>query len=113
MKNLSFYFLFFLTTLFICSQTVQAVASADHDHNNCSQNKVYVQPEDIFINEAGIFRMVETGVTPIQGVYSDRNGIYVIPDVEASYCYDETHGRKCHYCEGCFQRGCLKRCNCN
>lgn len=73
------------------------------------QNKIYVQVQDILINEDGIFLIAEKNLISVNALYKDQYGIYI----ETAFCDEESHGSKCHYCEGCFKWNCPRRCKCN
>lgn len=73
------------------------------------ENKLYVNQQDITINENGIFLFLNDEMLRIKEIHSDEKGIF-IPKMYV-WC-KKGHKTVCWMCEGCDVWWCTFRCRC-
>ena len=78
-----------------------------------SGEKCYVSPEQIVLTEKGILLMTDRGVSLIDRLECDENGIYVpsLMTWTKANCHNG-HEIKCRRCHGCCHRDCQYACWC-
>lgn len=69
----------FLTALAACFTSLQA-----HEDTSIS-TKIYVEASSIYINNTGIFLVVDNELVPVDGIGRDESGLYALnPGFEAA-----------------------------
>lgn len=89
----------FLTALAACFTSLQA-----HEDVSIS-TKIYVEASSIYINNTGIFLVVENELVPVDGIGRDESGLYVRSPEMA---WGEWECYKCHYINSVADRTCYK-----
>jgi hypothetical protein len=77
--------------------------------------KTYLNPEEVWINEEGIFIQVESDesekvLVSVNGIFSDEIGIYTLLESRRLIRNCSLHHQTCQKCYGCSQPGCHFRC---
>ncbi|HEY4832253.1 MAG TPA: hypothetical protein VIH61_06820, partial [Waddliaceae bacterium] len=77
-------------------------------------NKVYIQPDQLFITSEGIFLFVQGVQVLVNQLNCDDHGIYCLVDQLDTITDKCKNGHKiwCKRCFGCVVRECLFHCKC-
>lgn len=98
-----FYFLFAMMGFSIFSN-----AHEISDNLTNTQARTYILPEQVFINDEGIFLLTDDKVLPISQLNFDSEGLYIASYIVTKGC---KHPKIC-ICDGCGVSKCPNRCRC-
>ena len=84
------------------------------EYNEGPEEKVYIQPEQIYISYDGIFIFDSEGWAHVQQLNCDENGVYYFTENLDKITDKCPNGHKiwCNRCGGCVTRWCKFRCVC-
>ncbi len=76
--------------------------------------KLYVQPEEVLINENGIFFISDETIFRISSLHHDAQGIYFLKSPDYALICPKGHEISCMACMGCegWAVSCPYRCRC-
>ena len=101
---------------FFCeAQEITDRVSSDLDEYELVWDRIYIQPEQLFISNEGIFLFIQGSQVLVHQLNCDGYGIYCrleqLDKITEDRCYNK-HPIWCRRCHGCVVRECPFHCKC-
>jgi hypothetical protein len=113
MKNITLRSSLFL--LFSMVAFIHPLSAKEPSYPNIDNQKIYISPNELVFTQEGIFLLHAQELIPIDAIFSDREGIFIIDPLKYDKITDTCpNGHKIYHleCGGCAWWYCNFRCKC-